>query len=144
MIFAPIASRLLFVPCNSKPIHVRSCPASLRSNTGVPSRHVKIASESPSLSKSPTARPRARYAERNTIPARSWVRSEEHTSELQSQSNLVCRLLLEKKKKSHRLILDAIYVGLGNKETKPMVRGPYSAHNNAVRCAQLDSSTDTH
>src|SRR2546427_8210157 len=30
----------------------------------------------------------------------AWVsRSEEHTSELQSQSNLVCRLLLEKKKK---------------------------------------------
>src|SRR2546427_7051098 len=28
----------------------------------------------------------------------SWGRSEEHTSELQSQSNLVCRLLLEKKK----------------------------------------------
>src|SRR5688572_32595154 len=27
------------------------------------------------------------------------IRSEEHTSELQSQSNLVCRLLLEKKKK---------------------------------------------
>src|SRR2546427_7507462 len=27
------------------------------------------------------------------------MRSEEHTSELQSQSNLVCRLLLEKKKK---------------------------------------------
>src|SRR2546430_11833754 len=26
----------------------------------------------------------------------AWVRSEEHTSELQSQSNLVCRLLLEK------------------------------------------------
>src|SRR5205085_12305564 len=30
--------------------------------------------------------------------AGSFVRSEEHTSELQSQSNLVCRLLLEKKK----------------------------------------------
>src|SRR2546427_7781134 len=30
---------------------------------------------------------------------RTQVRSEEHTSELQSQSNLVCRLLLEKKKK---------------------------------------------
>src|SRR2546430_9186585 len=29
----------------------------------------------------------------------SVIRSEEHTSELQSQSNLVCRLLLEKKKK---------------------------------------------
>src|SRR5256886_10443565 len=32
-----------------------------------------------------------------TTPARS----EEHTSELQSQSNLVCRLLLEKKKNKH-------------------------------------------
>src|SRR2546430_3745231 len=30
---------------------------------------------------------------------RPHLRSEEHTSELQSQSNLVCRLLLEKKKK---------------------------------------------
>src|SRR2546430_12054589 len=37
------------------------------------------------------------------------VRSEEHTSELQSQSNLVCRLLLEKKKKKKQelyLMLD--------------------------------------
>src|SRR5688572_9750911 len=37
---------------------------------------------------------------------RRWRRSEEHTSELQSQSNLVCRLLLEKKKNlpnPHRL-----------------------------------------
>src|SRR5688572_31746203 len=30
------------------------------------------------------------------------IRSEEHTSELQSQSNLVCRLLLEKKKKKKK------------------------------------------
>src|SRR5688572_32548194 len=30
------------------------------------------------------------------------TRSEEHTSELQSQSNLVCRLLLEKKKKKQK------------------------------------------
>src|SRR2546427_5345257 len=30
------------------------------------------------------------------------LRSEEHTSELQSQSNLVCRLLLEKKKKKNK------------------------------------------
>src|SRR5688572_32634728 len=30
------------------------------------------------------------------------ARSEEHTSELQSQSNLVCRLLLEKKKKKKK------------------------------------------
>src|SRR5436190_13332406 len=31
----------------------------------------------------------------------SALRSEEHTSELQSHSDLVCRLLLEKKKRSH-------------------------------------------
>src|SRR5205807_7625477 len=37
----------------------------------------------------------------NTNPSRSQyrIRSEEHTSELQSPCNLVCRLLLEKKKK---------------------------------------------
>src|SRR2546427_6080185 len=34
--------------------------------------------------------------------AKGLVRSEEHTSELQSQSNLVCRLLLEKKKKKEK------------------------------------------
>src|SRR2546427_9342891 len=33
------------------------------------------------------------------------LRSEEHTSELQSQSNLVCRLLLEKKKKDSTTVL---------------------------------------
>src|SRR2546427_5136230 len=35
-------------------------------------------------------------------------RSEEHTSELQSQSNLVCRLLLEKKKNNNNAIADAV------------------------------------
>src|SRR2546427_8601481 len=35
----------------------------------------------------------------NASPFHEGKRSEEHTSELQSQSNLVCRLLLEKKKK---------------------------------------------
>src|SRR2546430_5766573 len=37
-----------------------------------------------------------------SIRAAARGRSEEHTSELQSQSNLVCRLLLEKKKKNRR------------------------------------------
>src|SRR2546427_4114373 len=37
-------------------------------------------------------------------------RSEEHTSELQSQSNLVCRLLLEKKKKKTLNILRLSYL----------------------------------
>src|SRR2546427_1755590 len=43
----------------------------------------------------------SRYNDERTVPlALVNVRSEEHTSELQSQSNLVCRLLLEKKKKN--------------------------------------------
>src|SRR2546430_7354660 len=37
----------------------------------------------------------------SSITAVGASRSEEHTSELQSQSNLVCRLLLEKKKKQN-------------------------------------------
>src|SRR2546430_10683328 len=43
-----------------------------------------------------------------------WARSEEHTSELQSQSNLVCRLLLEKKKcnQSFRTLLCATEDGV--------------------------------
>src|SRR2546427_7629169 len=61
---------------------------------------------------------RARAADRRTGPApRSCPRrrhrspcarsrSEEHTSELQSQSNLVCRLLLEKKKKKKKTNVD--------------------------------------
>src|SRR2546430_7094248 len=40
-------------------------------------------------------------APRRPLRAADTPRSEEHTSELQSQSNLVCRLLLEKKKRQH-------------------------------------------
>src|SRR5256885_11072406 len=40
-----------------------------------------------------------------TLSAGSLTRSEEHTSELQSPCNLVCRLLLEKKKKYTRLCI---------------------------------------
>src|SRR3989442_3583811 len=39
---------------------------------------------------------------RSTINAGASARSEEHTSELQSRPHLVCRLLLEKKKKHNR------------------------------------------
>src|SRR2546427_7621490 len=43
--------------------------------------------------------PRWRHTKYFVKRAREVWRSEEHTSELQSQSNLVCRLLLEKKKR---------------------------------------------
>src|SRR2546426_5031431 len=41
-------------------------------------------------------------SEKDTVIVLSSTRSEEHTSELQSPCNLVCRLLLEKKKNIHR------------------------------------------
>src|SRR2546430_10264483 len=44
----------------------------------------------------------------NLRPFEYHTRSEEHTSELQSQSNLVCRLLLEKKTNSTRHVLHRI------------------------------------
>src|SRR2546430_13399546 len=45
------------------------------------------------LKRAPGPRPISRHSSKRPVP-----RSEEHTSELQSQSNLVCRLLLEKQK----------------------------------------------
>src|SRR2546430_13378117 len=42
---------------------------------------------------------------------RRGERSEEHTSELQSQSNLVCRLLLEKKKNIYLLRYESVHIG---------------------------------
>src|SRR5260370_22519995 len=53
-----------------------------------------------------SCQPQSQRTEPNTSPVRHLecitgdVRSEEHTSELQSHLNLVCRLLLEKKKAS--------------------------------------------
>src|SRR2546430_8901296 len=52
----------------------------------------------------PLAERRARVEDRH---ARRRLRSEEHTSELQSQSNLVCRLLLEKQNLLHKTLLHA-------------------------------------
>src|SRR5688572_32516538 len=47
----------------------------------------------------PPVRDTSAEAWRSTVERLKEARSEEHTSELQSQSNLVCRLLLEKKKR---------------------------------------------
>src|SRR5438093_7540483 len=43
----------------------------------------------------------SRPASMKTSPCAKLIRSEEHTSELQSLTNLVCRLLLEKKKNNN-------------------------------------------
>src|SRR2546430_13699089 len=53
-------------------------------------------------------------------------RSEEHTSELQSQSNLVCRLLLEKKKTSQRLL---------HRSSRELALGRRAAGSTGIRTA---------
>src|SRR2546426_868706 len=50
------------------------------------------------------------------------MRSEEHTSELQSPCNLVCRLLLEKKKKTNQRIITS-----WTKGAERLAQRPYSA-----------------
>src|SRR3989475_6498208 len=59
---------------------------------------------------SPSNRVRSPNRSARSSTATTSHRSEEHTSELQSQSNLVCRLLLEKKNmnSSHSQITDAL------------------------------------
>src|SRR2546427_1175825 len=54
-------------------------------------------SSKPAVSRSPSSSRPTRASSR--LGSGRKTRSEEHTSELQSQSNLVCRLLLEKKKR---------------------------------------------
>src|SRR2546430_10007167 len=56
------------------------------------------------LFRSHQARERHEHQPEADADAADILRSEEHTSELQSQSNLVCRLLLEKKKKNFKFV----------------------------------------
>src|SRR3989475_3667167 len=69
-----------------------------------------------------------------------WARSEEHTSELQSQSNLVCRLLLEKKKKSKMKTFRAHFPPERSKPSELDVPPQAQAHvrRNLERCAPAE------
>src|SRR2546430_13314978 len=71
-----------------------------RSSSEISSNGVKASCSSATSTRSGPKPAIANTASAAARVARKLVsRSEEHTSELQSQSNLVCRLLLEKKKK---------------------------------------------
>src|SRR5256885_8747544 len=66
--------------------------------------------------------PGAHYEARAFLsPQRAFERSEEHTSELQSPCNLVCRLLLEKKKNEpvRELIIQLFSVRLKDADSEP-------------------------
>src|SRR5690606_6912921 len=66
-------------PRNGSSVKVTGCPSR---NSGLPSAIASLA--------------------RSSLMISSGTRSEEHTSELQSRENLVCRLLLEKKNKKKK------------------------------------------
>src|SRR5207302_3009714 len=78
-------------------------------------------------------------------PGLSYVRSEEHTSELQSRENLVCRLLLEKKKtKNQKRKVSTGYV-LRRRESQsiPLERlpvGPSAARGGAAHALPVSGS----
>src|SRR5690606_41800097 len=83
----------------------RSSEASLRATSR---RRPYSTPDGQTVSQARQPRQRSRWVRKAAEPASSrpsatarirWRRSEEHTSELQSRENLVCRLLLEKKKK---------------------------------------------
>src|SRR3989442_10484687 len=67
-------------------------------------------------------RPAEELAPRRTSFSAGRTRSEEHTSELQSRPHLVCRLLLEKKKKSA--------------EARKYRQIAVQCHNNGLGCGQ--------
>src|SRR5690625_5466239 len=80
----------------------RCCEPPVSATPGPP------ASGSPPPNRTPTASstpPPGRRPPRSTPTSPSRPRSEEHTSELQSRGHLVCRLLLEKKKKQQHEVL---------------------------------------
>src|SRR5438093_9251192 len=69
-------------------------------------------------------------SEHGAGPRRRGQRSEEHTSELQSLTNLVCRLLLEKKKNKMTAVC---YNSIVNESTKQTPHTPN--HNRTVLCS---------
>src|SRR2546430_10562327 len=77
--------------------------AAKRRASGVPGGRVRPSAVSIACTCSSSARGGSVVSTATTQLRYQRVRSEEHTSELQSQSNLVCRLLLEKKKEEQLL-----------------------------------------
>src|SRR2546429_5283925 len=78
-------------------------------------------------------------------------RSEEHTSELQSRLHLVCRLLLEKKKKeththgnaAHAAIVHAVRVVIGAASDSSTVPTHSKPARDLSLCARVTRATDT-
>src|SRR3989440_3544911 len=74
-------------------------------------------------------------------PTLTLARSEEHTSELQSRSDLVCRLLLEKKKKkrTHDLVLK-----LDNHRNRSIAQSGASSLERSATASAGDGDSSKH
>src|SRR6516165_10200477 len=79
---------------------------------------------------------RGSITEYNRSTLRLAKRSEEHTSELQSQSNLVCRLLLEKKKQKENILQG------GKKQKKKRKLPPTSVLPVSIHRSSLQAFAD--
>src|SRR5690606_41783763 len=89
------------------PPHLHPFPTRRSSDLPRPSRTAPAPAPAPTAAQNPSRPPRSVFMECDlgfVVCVQSYgagsTRSEEHTSELQSRENLVCRLLLEKKKKN--------------------------------------------
>src|SRR2546427_6283609 len=95
----------IFLPCPAPPVsgtHRTDIPRNRRQGSGR-SRPARARRRStPRAWACPRRNSRAKSSAGRRCARALRRRSEEHTSELQSQSNLVCRLLLEKKKKTKK------------------------------------------
>src|SRR2546426_3312028 len=102
MIRRPPRSTLFPSPTLFRPrVHPRERPAAGRVTEPSGTRGRRLAGEARGGSRRALARLLTEVENRTAARARR-LRSEEHTSELQSPCNLVCRLLLEKKKSNAR------------------------------------------
>src|SRR2546430_8427425 len=77
--------------------------------------------------------PRCHRGRSSCNPCGTRSRSEEHTSELQSQSNLVCRLLLEKKKQ-HEHSSPVCYTSIIAFLLFPLQTVAPPRHNTPIQC----------
>src|SRR5699024_11875441 len=82
-------------PAAEAPTPIRMPPKTERTARVADGRRRRNSPEALAAKNAPTSKPRTSSTPQSTVSSRS----EEHTSELQSRFDLVCRLLLEKKKK---------------------------------------------
>src|SRR5690349_23123924 len=92
------------------------CTMSMSRSSARPMSRVRAGPDPPAAD-SNTSRGPSQVRPTTAAPEPEWKRSEEHTSELQSRRDLVCRLLLEKKKNNQQEQLSMhVFCHLSNRD----------------------------